>query len=49
MVPTGEVGGGWVKEVMEIKEGTCCDEYWVIYGSAKSLYCTPENNITTLC
>ena len=40
--------GGWVKQVMGIKEYTCCDEQWVIYGDVGSLYCTPETNITLL-
>lgn len=30
---------------MEIKEGTCHDEHPVMYGTAESLYCTPETNI----
>ena len=29
-----------------IKEGTCCDEHWVLYGSDESLNTTPETNIT---
>ena len=41
----GEVGG-WVKEVMGIKEDTCFDEYWCSIAAFKSLYCTPEANIT---
>ena len=30
-----------------VKEGTCLDEYWVMYGTetAESLHCTPETNI----
>ena len=32
--------------MMGIKEPTCCDEHWVMYGSVESLYCTPETNIT---
>ena len=31
MVTRGEVGGGWVQQVMRIEEGTC-DEQWVMYG-----------------
>ena len=31
---------------MGIKEGTCCDEHRVLYGSAESLNSTPETNIT---
>ena len=30
---------------MGIKESTC-DEHWLLYGSAESLYGTPETNIT---
>jgi len=45
-VSGGEVGGGWAQWVMGIKEGTCCDEHQVLYGSIKSLTCTPEINIT---
>lgn len=29
---------------MGIKEGVCFDEHWVTYGSAGSLYCTPQTN-----
>ena len=45
MVTRGEVGGAWVKQVMQIKEDTC-DEHWVLYGIIGSLYCTPETNTT---
>ena len=38
---------GWAKWVMDIKEGTCWDEHWVLYVSDKSLNSTPET-ITTL-
>ena len=31
---------------MGIKEDSCYDKHWVMYGSAESLYCTPETNIT---
>lgn len=31
---------------MGIKESTCCDEHWVTQGSAESLDCMPETNIT---
>lgn len=35
-------GGGVVKQVMVgIKESRCCDQHRVLYGNAKSLYCTP--------
>jgi len=36
----GEVGEGWGKQVMGMKECTCRDEHWVRYGSADSLYLT---------
>lgn len=29
-----------------MKERTCHDDHWVMFGSAESLYCTPETNIT---
>ena len=45
MVNRGEIGKELVKQVMGIKEDTCCDEHWVIYGTVKSLYCTPETNV----
>ena len=45
MVTRGEWLGGWVKQVMGIKEGTC-DEHWVMYGSDASLNSTPEINST---
>ena len=41
----GEAGGGMGKIGDGNWECTCCDEHWVIYGSAESLYCTPESNI----
>ena len=35
----GEMGGGdW--------EYAYCDEHGIMQGSAESLYCTPETNIT---
>ena len=37
---------GWVKQVLGIKECTCCDEHWVLNGSVESLYYIPETNIT---
>ena len=45
MVTRGEVCGGWVKQVMGIKECTC-DEHWVMFGIVESLYRVPETNIT---
>ena len=41
----GEVGRGWARWVMGIKEGTC-DEHWVLYVSDESLNSTPETNTT---
>ena len=35
-------GYGWG---MDIKEGTGCDEHWVLYVSDESLNSTPEMNI----
>ena len=42
----GGLGGGWVKWVMGIKEGTCWQEHWVLYVSDESLNSTPETVIT---
>ena len=33
---------------MGIKEGTCCDEYWVLYVNDESLNSTPETNIALM-
>ena len=30
---------------MGIKEGTCCDEHWMLYVSDESQISTPETNI----
>ena len=41
-------GGGQgrrIKQVIVIKDSTCCDEL-ILYGTVESLYCTPETNIT---
>lgn len=40
--------GAWVKQVMGIKEGICCDEHWVLYLSNESLKSRAETNIA-LC
>ena len=40
-----EVGGGWAKWVIDIKEGTC-DEHWVPYVRDESLSSTPEARTT---
>lgn len=29
-----------------IKESTCCDEHWVLYGGDESLNSRPETNST---
>ena len=36
--------GGWARQVMGIKKGTC-DEHWVLYVSDESLNSTTETNI----
>lgn len=36
-------GANWV---MDIKENTCWNEYWLLDVSDKSLNSTPEGNIT---
>ena len=38
--------GGWVKQVMGIKEDTCWDEHWMFYVSDESLVSTSEAKIT---
>ena len=38
------MGGGWIKQVMGIKEGSC-DDHWVLHVSDGSLNSTPETNI----
>ena len=38
--------GVQAKWVMAFKEGTYCDEHWVLYVSGESLNSTPETNIT---
>ena len=38
--------GEWVEWMMDIKEGTCCDEHWVLYVSDEFLNSTSETNIT---
>ena len=39
-------GGELAKWVMRTKEGTCYDEYWVLYVRDESLNSTPKTNIT---
>ena len=36
--------GGWAGWMMGIKEGTCCDEPWVLCVGDESLYHTPQTN-----
>lgn len=48
MFTRGEVGKGWVIEVIRIKECTCREEYQVLYGCAESLYCTTATNYTVI-
>ena len=40
-----KVGGGWARWVLCIKEGTCCDEHWVLNVSDESWNSTPETSI----
>ena len=47
-VDGGRWVGGWARWVMGIKDGTCCDEPWVLYVSDESLNSTPETNIAIL-
>ena len=42
-VAGGEMGG-WGNQVMGIKEGTWCDEHWVLYTTDKLLNTTSETN-----
>ena len=44
-IARGEVGGGWTKWVMGIKDGIC-GEHWVLYVSDQALNSTPETNST---
>ena len=39
------VWGVWARWLMGIKEGTCCDEHWVLYVRDESLNSTPETNM----
>ena len=34
--------GGWGNRVMGIKEGTCCDEHWVLYATNELLNTTTK-------
>ena len=42
----GRYRGGMGKLVMIIKEGTFCNEHWVLYATDESLNSTPETNST---
>ena len=37
---------GWGKWVMDIREGMCCNEHWVLYETDESQTYTPETNNT---
>ena len=37
---------GWARWVLGVKEGTLCDDHWVLYVGDESLASTPETNIT---
>ena len=39
----GQGVGEWDRPVMGIKEGTCCDEYWVLYATNESLNLISES------
>ena len=39
-------GEGWGNWVMDIGEGMCCNEHWVLYKTDESQTCTPETNNT---
>ena len=43
-----EMGGGWAKWVVGIKESICCNEHWMSHVNDKSLNSTPETNITLI-
>ena len=51
-VDTGKQIGGFRRErsgvrgnrVMAIREGTCCDEHWVLYANNESLNTTSKTN-----
>jgi len=43
-VAGGEVVGGWDNWVMDMKEGTRCDEHWVFYATDESLNPTSETS-----
>jgi len=43
-VAGGEGMGGWGNWVMDIKEGMCCNEHWVLCKTDESLTSTSETN-----
>ena len=46
MVTRRDMSGGMGTIGDGVKEGTCCDEFWVMYGNVESLYCTLETTVT---
>ena len=36
--------GGWGNWVMDIGEGMCCNEHWILYKTDESQTCTPKTN-----
>ena len=42
------MGKGWARWVMDMKEGTCYGDHWVLYVSDESVNSIPETSIT-LC
>ena len=43
-VTEGRVGGGTGNQVIGIKEGTCCDEHWVLCVTDELLNTTSKTN-----
>ena len=43
-VAAGDVGGVMGNWVMDIGEGMCCNEHWVLYKIDESQTCTSETN-----
>ena len=44
LVSEGRGVGRGSNRVMDIKEGTCCDEYWVLYITNESLNTASKTN-----
>lgn len=40
----GREGWGWGSLVLSIKEGTCCNEHWVLYTNNQALNTTTKTN-----